>query len=222
MRFFMEILNKMKKSKIFEQISDSDLKALHFCFKTRVLEVKKGDVLIDEGQPFESIVLVLDGHLRTVINDYYGGTSILADYTTGDAVGIEEAFSGSTIAQYTLVAIENTQVLTMNKYRVVQPCENMCPRHTQLQNNLVKIISQKNIQLIQKFNHITKPSTKDKVLAYLQFISRQQNSRYFDIPFNRQELADYLSVDRSALSFELSKLKKQGIIDFNKNHFMLK
>jgi len=218
----MEILQKMKKSKIFDQISENDIKALHFCFKTRVLSIKKGEVLIDEGQPFESIALVLDGHLRAVINDYYGGTSILSDYHTGDAVGVEEAFSGGTVAQYTLIAIEDSQVLTMNKYRVVQPCSNMCPRHTQLQNNLVKIISQKNIELMQKFNHITKPSTKDKVLAYLQYISKQSGSKYFDIPFNRQEMADYLSVDRSALSFELSKLKKQGIIDFTKNHFMLK
>lgn len=218
----MEILEKMKKSKIFEKISEKDIKSLHFCFKTRVLSIKKGDVLIDEGEPFESIVLVLDGHLRTVINDYYGGTSILADYYNGDAVGVEEAFSGDTTANYTLIAIEDTQVLIMNKYRVIQPCDNMCPRHTQFQNNLVKIISQKNIELVQKFNHITKPSTKDKVLAYLQYISKKQNSKYFDIPFNRQELADYLSVDRSALSFELSKLKQQGILDFNKNHFMLK
>lgn len=218
----MEILKKMQKSQIFEKINENDLKALHFCFKTRVLEVKKGDVLIDEGEHFESIVLVLDGHLRKVIDDYYGNTSILADYCSGEAIGVEEAFSGNQVTQYTLVAIEDSQVMLMNKYRVIQPCSNMCPRHIQFQNNLVKIISQKNIELIQKFNHITKPSTKDKVLSYLQYISKQQNSKYFDIPFNRQELADYLSVDRSALSFELSKLKKQGILDYTKNHFMLK
>lgn len=218
----MEILQKMRKSKIFDLISDADIKALHFCFKTRVYDIKKGDTLIDEDEPFESIVLVLDGHLRTVINDYNGTTSILADYYAGDAVGVEEAFSGETLAQYTLVAIEDTQVLTMNKYRVIQPCDNRCERHTQLQNNLVKIISQKNIELMQKFNHITKHSTKDKVLSYLQYMSKKNNSKYFDIPFNRQELADYLSVDRSALSFELGKLKKSGLIDFTKNHFMLK
>lgn len=218
----MEILQKMKKSKIFNEIDEKDIKALHFCFKTRVLDVKKGEILIDEGEPFESIVLILDGHLRSVINDYYDNTSILADYHSGETIGVEEAFSGNEIANYTLVAIEDTQVLTMNKYSVMKPCANMCPRHTKLQNNLVKIISQKNIELMQKFNHITKPSTKEKVLSYLQFISKQQNSKYFDIPFNRQELADYLSVDRSALSFELSKLKQQGILDFTKNHFMLK
>ena len=218
----MEILKKMQKSQIFNEINEKDLKALHFCFKTRVLNVKKGEILIDEGEPFESIVLVLEGHLRSVINDFYDNTSILADYHSGETVGVEEAFSGNTLAQYTLIAMEDSQVLTMNKYSVMKPCDNMCPRHTQFQNNLVKIISQKNIELMQKFNHITKPSTKDKVLSYLQYISKQQNSKYFDIPFNRQELADYLSVDRSALSFELSKLKKQGIIDFNKNHFMLK
>ena len=212
----------MKNSKIFEEISENDIKALHFCFKTRVFEVKKGEVLIDEGEPFESIVLVLDGHLRSEINDYFGNTSILADYRAGETVGVEEAFTGNAIAQYTLIAMEDSQVLTMNKYAVMKPCSNMCPRHTQFQNNLVKIISQKNIELMQKFNHITKPSTKEKVLSYLQYVSKQQNSKYFDIPFNRQELADYLSVDRSALSFELSKLKQQGILDFTKNHFMLK
>ena len=218
----MEILKKMQNSKIFDEIGEKDIKALHFCFKTRVVEVKKGEVLIDEGEPFDSIVLVLDGHLRSVINDYYDNTSILADYYSGETVGVEEAFSGSSVAQYTLIAMKDTQVLTMNKYAVMKPCDNMCPRHTKFQNNLVKIISQKNIELMQKFNHITKPSTKEKVLSYLQHISKQQNSKYFDIPFNRQELADYLSVDRSALSFELSKLKKQGILDFTKNHFMLK
>lgn len=218
----MEILKKLKNSKIFEDITEQDIKALHFCFKTRVFNAQKGQILIDEGQPLESIVLVLDGHLRTVINDYYGGTSIIADYYSGDAVGVEEAFSGNSTTQYTLIAVENSQVMTMNKHSVIKPCENRCPRHTQFQNNLVKLLSQKNIELMQKFNHITKPSTKDKVLAYLQYISKKQNSKYFDIPFNRQELADYLSVDRSALSFELSKLKKQGLIDFNKNHFMLK
>lgn len=218
----MEILEKMKKSKIFENIEDSDIKALHFCFKTRVLEVEKGEILLNENSPFENIILVLDGHLRTTLIDYYGNNSIIADYYSGDAIGIEEAFSGLNTTKYNLIAVENSQVLTMNKLRVLYPCENMCQRHTRLQNNLVKIISQKNIELMEKFNHITKHSTKDKVLSYLQSVCKKYNSKYFDIPFNRQELADYLSVDRSALSFELSKMRKEGILDFNKNHFHIK
>ena len=176
----------------------------------------------NENSPFENIILVLDGHLRTTLIDYYGNNSIIADYYSGDAIGIEEAFSGLNTTKYNLIAVENSQVLTMNKLRVLYPCENMCQRHTRLQNNLVKIISQKNIELMEKFNHITKHSTKDKVLSYLQSVSKKYNSKYFDIPFNRQELADYLSVDRSALSFELSKMRKEGILDFNKNHFHIK
>ena len=217
----MEILKKMKKSKIFDEISENDLKALHFCFKTRVFEVKKGEILIDEGEPFESIVLVLDGHLRSELNDYYGNTSILADYHDGETIGVEEAFTGNNISQYTLIAIEDTQVLTMNKYSVMKPCDNMCPRHTQFQNNLVKIISQKNIELMQKFNHITKHSTKDKVLSYLQYMSKKNNSKYFDIPFNRQELADYLEVERSGLSAEIGKLQREGVLISNRRHFQL-
>lgn len=218
----MEILEKMKKSKIFEDISDNDIKAMNFCFKTRVLNIKKGEILLNENSPLESVVLVLEGHIRSVIKDYYDNTSIIAEYKNGDAIGIEQAFSGQNTYSATLIAIEDSQVLAMNKYRVIHPCDNMCKRHIQLQNNLVKIISQKNIELVEKFNHITKHSTREKVLAYLQSVSKKFQSKYFDIPFNRQELADYLSVDRSALSFELSKMKKDGIIDFNKNHFHLK
>lgn len=218
----MEFLEKVKKSQIFENISEKDIRALNFCFKTRVLKINKGETILNEGDPLESIILVLSGHLRSVMNDYFGNTSIIADHYTGFAIGVEEAFSGLTNFQASLIAIEDSELLLMNKYRVIKPCENMCPRHITLQNNLVKLISQKNINLLEKFHHITKHTTRDKVLSYLQSIKKKVGSSYFDIPFNRQELADYLSVERSALSNELSKMQNDGLIEFNKNHFHLK
>lgn len=217
----MEFVDKMKNSKIFDGISENDLKALNYCFKTKILKFDKSSTLVNEGEPLENIFLVLSGHIRSILTDYYGNTSIIADHFSGDAVGIEEAFGSVEVANYTLIAIEDTEILQMNKYRVVKPCENQCPRHQTLQNNLVKIISKRNLDLLEKFNHITKHSTREKVLAYLMSVSKKNGSSYFDIPFNRQELADYLSVERSALSFELSKMKKDGIIDFTKNHFRL-
>lgn len=218
----MEFVDKMKISKIFEGIGENDLKAFNFCFKTKILNFSKNSVIVNEDEPLESIFLVLDGHIRSYLTDYYGNISIIEDHYPGDAIGIEEAFGGVDTAKYSLIAIENTTILEMNKYRVIKPCENQCPRHLMLQNNLVKMISKKNLELFEKFNHITKHSTRDKVLAYLMSASKKASSQYFDIPFNRQELADYLSVDRSALSFELSKMKKEGLIDFSKNHFLLK
>lgn len=218
----MDFLEKVKNCQIFQGIAERDIKALNFCFKTRVLHVNKGDIVLNEGDNIESIILVLDGHLRSVMNDYFGNTSIISDHYQGYAIGVEEAFSGANTFQSSLIAIEDSSLLLMNKYRVIKPCENMCPRHITFQNNLVKIISQKNIDLIEKFYHITKHTTREKVLSYLQSISKKSNSKYFDIPFNRQELADYLSVERSALSNELSKLQNDGLIEFNKNHFHLK
>lgn len=217
----MEFVDKLKNSKIFEGIEETDLKAFNYCFKTRVLTFEKGSVIISEGEPLENIFLVLNGHIRSILTDYYDNVSIIADHFSGDAIGIEEAFGSVEEANYTLVAIEDTEILQMNKYRVIKPCENQCPRHLTLQNNLIKIICRRNLELLEKFNHITKHSTRDKVLAYLMSVSKKAGSSYFDIPFNRQELADYLSVERSALSFELSKMKKEGLIDFTKNHFRL-
>lgn len=218
----MEFVDKLKKSKIFEGIEENDLKAFNYCFKTKVLTFEKNSTIVNEGEPLENIFLVLNGHIRSILTDFYGNTSIIADHFSGDTIGIEEAFASVEIANYSLIAIEDTEILQMNKYRVSRPCENQCPRHLTLQNNLIKIICQRNLGLLEKFNHITKHSTRDKVLAYLMSISKKFGSSYFDIPFNRQELADYLSVERSALSFELSKMKKDGLIDFNKNHFRLK
>lgn len=218
----MKFVDKMKTSKIFEGITENDLKAFTYCFKTKVLTFEKNSVVLNEGEPLENVFLILGGHLRSILTDYFGNTSIIADHFSGDVVGIEEAFGSIETANYTLIALEDTEILQMNKHRVVKPCENQCPRHITLQNNLVKIVCRRNLDLLEKFNHITKHSTREKVLAYLMSVSKKNNSSYFDIPFNRQELADYLSVERSALSFELSKMKKDGIIDFTKNHFRLK
>jgi CRP-like cAMP-binding protein len=103
----------------------------------------------------------------------------------------------------------------------VTSCTSACAFHSKLIRNMVSILAQKNLMMSAKMEHITKRTIRDKLLSYLMEQSRQKNSKTFDIPYNRQELADYLSVERSALSAEMSKLKAEGVIDYRKNHFEL-
>ena len=112
-------------------------------------------------------------------------------------------------------------IILFNRYRFIHPCENRCPRHTILVKHLSQILAQNNINLYNKISILSKRTIRDKILAYLNLININ-NEPYFDIPLNRQELANFLAVDRSALSKELSNLKQEGIIDFNKNHFSIK
>ena len=106
--------------------------------------------------------------------------------------------------------------------RIIETCSQSCIFHSQLIHNLLKIVARKNLMLNQKIDFISRRTTREKLMAYLTAQAKAADSRIFSIPYNRQELADYLGVERSAMSAELGKLKKEGTIDFHRNHFTLK
>ncbi len=217
----MEIHDLMKQCQIFENLTSSDIKSLQYCFKTHVKKVKKGQDIVKLGETNEDIILFLEGQAKCIYTDYFDNETIISSYTFGDVYALEDAFLNKFSTTYCLTAITDCTILTLNRYRVVKCCENNCAKHQQVISNCVNIVAKQNQFLLEKLSQVTKKSTREKVLTYLQSVSKKKNSTYFDIPYNRQELADYLSVDRSALSFELSKLKKDNLIDYSKNHFRL-
>lgn len=217
----MEIWKELSKSEVFQNISEQDIKALNFCFKSRLKILEKNEIILNEGDKNEYCVIVLSGKLKTVNYDYFGIENIIRTYNEGEIFGLTEAYMNLDSYSNSLVASEKSKVILFNRFRFIKPCENRCIRHNQLIKNITKIIVSDNLELSVKNNILSKRTTREKVLSYLQHISKQQNSKYFDIPFNRNELASYLAVDRSALSIELSKMKKDGLIDYTKNHFSL-
>ena len=217
----MEIWKDLSKSAVFYNINEQDIKALNFCFKSRLKILDKNDIVLNEGDKNEYCAIVLSGKLKAVNYDYFGIENIIRNYNEGEIFGLTEALMNLESYSQSLVASEKSIVILFNRFRFIKPCENRCPRHSQLIKNITKLIVNDNLELSIKNLILSKRTTREKVLAYLQNISKQQNSKYFDIPFNRNELASYLAVDRSALSIELSKMKKDGLIDYNKNHFSL-
>ena len=121
-----------------------------------------------------------------------------------------------------VIAREDTTVIFFNVERVITVCPSSCTFHTRLIHNLLSVLAQKNLNMFEKINHITQRTTREKLLSYFLTQAVRHNSNEFSISFNRQQLADYLAVERSAMSAELSKMKSDNIIDYHKNHFILK
>ena len=119
------------------------------------------------------------------------------------------------------VAVRQSEVLFLDINRIITMCPSGCQFHGRLIRNLLSVIATKNKILTQKLEHMSQRSTREKLLSYLSEQAQRVGKESFDIPFNRQQLADFLSVDRSAMSNELSKMRKEGLLEFDRNHFVL-
>lgn len=206
---------------LFKGINELDFYALNNCFKTKIKVFEKGEFIVEEGSELTNLVMILKG---TAFNISYtsNNSNISEILSSGDIFCLDEAIENKPAYSSNLQAKTKCEVMFLNKNRVLNPCFNMCARHLTVKDNLFKIITNKYNQLKQKMNILSKRTTKEKVLYYLYTQSNEKIGVFFDIPLSRQQMADYLMVDRSALSQELSKLKFHGQIDFDKNHFLIK
>ena len=211
-----------KKVSLFQNVAEADLNVLLDCLDAREAVFRKNETIYFEDDIITKIGIIEEGSARIIKEDLWGNRSILTNLEAGDMFG--EAFScaGEEKMSVSVVAAEDTKILMIDCRRMLTSCSSACVFHTQLIKNMLSIMGRKNIQLTQKMEHITKRTTKEKLLSYLSAEAKIHGRNSFDIPFNRQELADYLSVDRSAMSNELCKMREEGILEFERNHFELK
>ncbi len=215
----MENFLHIKKTKIFETISENDMQAMAYCFKIKFRNYNKNATIIEQGQPVEDVVLILKGSAKVENIDSFGDVTLVTKMKAGDLFGLENIYIGQEQYKDSLVASEACLVMLMNRHRLITPCQNRCKRHEIVVRNLMKLIVERNHALSDKLKILSKKSTREKVLAYLYSESQKAGSAYFDIPYNKTEFANYLSVDRSALSTVLARLKEEGIIDYDKKHY---
>ena len=217
----MEYYEDLKQTRIFRSATEFECQAMMFCFKTRFTTFNKNQPIVEQGQNMEDLVLIVKGGVTVQNVDSLGDISIMRKLKKGDIYGLESAFFGETTYKDTLIANEKTLVLFMNKHRVINPCENRCRRHDIVSKHLAQIVAESNLELLDKLTHVSKRTIREKLLSYFSSLAAKTGSSYFEIPFNKTELAHYLSVDRSAMSTELSKMRDDGLIDFEKRQFHL-
>jgi CRP-like cAMP-binding protein len=213
--------DRIAASSLFAGTSPQELASLLQCLNCRKNSYAKGDWIFRAGNRISAAGLLLSGSAHIERYDYWGNRHIVSAIRPGDLFGESYAASPKSVMNVSVQADENLGVLFLDLSRVLHVCSSNCPFHVRLIENLVTLLARRNLLLNEKLTYVTQHTLRDKILSYLSAESIRQHSSYFDIPFDRQQLADYLNAERSALSGELAKLKKEVILDFQKNHFRL-
>ncbi|MCL1879067.1 MAG: Crp/Fnr family transcriptional regulator [Actinomycetia bacterium] len=215
------ILPLIKRSPLFNGIAENQLEALVNCLGCRFVGYRKGQTIYFVGDHARGIGIIVYGSVHVIKNDAWGNSNIIAEVSSGEMFAEAFVCGGISTMPVTVLAAADALVCFIDFSRIISTCPNSCAFHSQLISNMLCELAHKVIMLTDKIEHITKRSIREKLLSYLSEQSKTQQQQGFDVPFNRQELADYLSVDRSALSAEMSRMKADGLIDYHKNHFVL-
>lgn len=206
---------------LFDGLTGEETAQILKCLSAAERQYRKGDVIFHAGTVTGAMGLVAEGRVEIVRDDFWGNRQILGTAGKGELFGESYACSREEPMMVTAAASEDSRILFLEVGKILTTCSPACEFHSRLIHNLLYILAEKNLKLTRKIDHMGQKTIREKVMAYLSFEAERQNSASFFIPFNRQQLADYLAVDRSALSAELSRMQRDGIIFYEKNKFTM-
>lgn len=218
MRKYIPVL---KRTQLFAGVGEEEILAMLDCLQATIRTYKKGEYVFRQGGHVEDISVLAEGRLSIQRDDYWGNRSIISMVEPGEMFGEAYAAPDSGVMINAVAAVEDSAVIFFNVKKILSICSSACRFHSLVVQNLFFAISEKNRKLMRKLSHMSKRTTREKLLSYLSDEAKRQNKASFEIPFNRQQLADFLSVDRSAMSSELGKMRNEGILSFQKNRFTL-
>lgn len=219
MKKYFEVLEQCP---LFAGIGAQDMEAMLGCLEAQVKTFAKNEYIFREGEAAGRIGVLLEGSARVEQTDYFGNRRIMAGLETGELFGESFACAGVQQLPVDVVAGEPAAVLFIDSGRITQTCCNACAFHQKMIYNLMQVLAVKNLMFHQRITVTAGRTTRDKLMAYLLLQAKRAGSPRFEIPFDRQGLADYLGVDRSGLSAEISKLRKEGRLTSEKNKFVLR
>ena len=211
----------LTNTQLFRGIDSSDISPLLSCLGALERTFKKGDIILAEGEPTDQMGVVLSGMALIEHCDVWGNRILLGNAAPGAVFAESYACIPGEPLQISVIASEDTSVLFLNVGKVLTTCTNSCEFHTKLVRNLLTVCAGKSLDLSRRILHSTSKSIRGRLMSYFSECIKKTGSYSFEIPYNREQLASYLGVDRSAMSNELSKMKKEGLIQYHKNHFTI-
>jgi CRP-like cAMP-binding protein len=212
----------LEKCPLFAGIEAANIERILPCLSASVRKAEKNTFIVSAEDKISFVGLILSGSVHIVSEDFWGRKSILSQLGPSELFAESYACAQTDTIPLSVFAAEKTEVMLINCRKIITTCTSACSFHTQLISNMLQIIAQKNILLMQKIGQLSKRTTREKLLAYLSAEAQKAGRSRFEVPFSRQEMADYLAVDRSAMSAELGRMRDEGLISFNKSHFELK
>ena len=217
-----EFLPVIRSSSLFSGISETELAAMLSCLETREERLPKDTFLLRTGDTAESIGLVLSGSVLVVQEDIWGNRNILSKAGPGQTFAAAYACAPGSLLNVSVLAETPVTAMFLNVKRVLNVCPSACEHHSRIIRNLLGELAEKNLRFGEKLTHMGQRTTRAKLMSYFSAEAQRLGTYEFDIPFSRQQLADYLAVERSGLSLELGKMRSEGLLDFHKSHFILK
>ncbi len=212
-----KIFEAVQCNPLFAGIAFSDFEQMFGCLSARTVNYKKGDIILLSGDAVRFVGLVLSGGVQVMKEDKDGNVAILTELTVSDIFGEVFACAGIDHSPVTVQAAENAEILLIDYKKIITSCSGACPFHARLIENMLRLVARKSLMLNQKIEILSKRTTREKLLCF--FDTQRGMAKKFTIPFNREEMARYLCVDRSAMSNELGKMRDEGLIRFHRNEF---
>ena len=216
----METLELLRKTPLFADIEEADLPGLLGCVGARERVFRKGEVLLHRGDRIESLGLVLSGTVQVIREDFWGNRSVVGLVEAGESFGESYALAGQPL-EVSVQAVSAGEALFLNAGKMISGCGQVCGFHERLSRNLLSLLARKNLMLTEKMRHMARKTTREKLLSYLSAQAVRAGASEFDIPMDRQQLADFLGVERSAMSTALGRLRDEGVLEFHRSHFRL-
>lgn len=217
----MEMLPVLAETPLFRGIPPALLPDLLACVGAVRRTYRRGELLMKRGDRVEQMGLVLSGRVHVVKEDFWGNRTILGLAGPGDVFAEAYACLQKEPLEVSVLAAADTTAVLLNAERMISGCQQACACHSRLRQNLMMLLAGKNLELTRKMGHMARRATREKLLSYLSAQALRAGGAEFEIPMDRQQLADYLAVDRSAMSAALGKLRRAGVLDFRKNKFTL-
>lgn len=215
---FIEVLQSCA---LFEGIDGRDLQAMLGCLGGRVQDFERGEAILAADSRAECVGVVLSGAAQVVLDDFYGNRTIQNRVEPGEMFGEAFACAGVERLPVTVEGVRSGRVMLIRLRRITETCSNACAFHSRMVMNLLKAMAARNLQLNRRIEITSRRTTREKLMAYLMGQAQRARSSSFTIPFDRQALADYLCVERSALSAEIGRLRREGVLESEKSHFTL-
>ncbi len=212
-----EYFNLLKTNPLFFGIAAEDFPSMLACLGVHPKKYDKNEIILYDSSPVSFVGIVLFGGANIIKEDASGHKNIVSKVEKGEMFAETLACAGVQNSPFSVVCTKPSEIAFFEFKRIITVCNSTCSFHSKLIENMLSIIATKNILLNRKIDIISKKTIREKLLCFFEYESKGKTS--FSIKFNREELAAYLCADRSAVSNELSKMQKEGIIQYSKNHF---
>ena len=217
-----DFLPVIRSSTLFSGISEEEVTAILSCLNAEERSFPKEAFVLCAGDTAGSIGLVLSGSVLVIQEDIWGNRNILSKAGPGQTFAAAFACAPGSVLNVSVVAETPVTALFLDVKRILTVCPSACAHHSRIIRNLLGELAEKNLRFGEKLTHMGQRTTRSKLMSYLSAEAQRRGAVEFDIPFSRQQLADFLGVERSGLSLELGKMKQDGLLDFHKSHFVLK